>query len=112
MPSRGEGFGLVGLEAITEGIPVLISSKSGLGELLRDKLPGEIVSRCVIQVSGELETDAREWAQAIEFVLLDRATAFTRAAELQKLLGNSVSWEQGVGELFQVLADVVSSSQT
>lgn len=111
MPSRREGFGLVGLEAITEGIPVLISSKSGLGELLRDKLPSEIVSRCVIQVSGDLETDAQEWTKAIEFVLLDRVAAFTRAADLQKLLGNSVSWEQGVSELFQVLADVVSSSQ-
>ena len=111
MPSRREGFGLVGLEAITEGIPVLISSRSGLGELLRDKLPGEIVNRCVIQVSGDLEADAQEWTKAIEFVLLDRATAFTRAAELQKLLGDSVSWEQGVSELFQVLPGIVSSPQ-
>jgi glycosyltransferase involved in cell wall biosynthesis/tetratricopeptide (TPR) repeat protein len=110
MPSRREGFGLVGLEAITEGIPVLISSKSGLGELLRDKLPSEIVSPCVIQVSGNLETDAQVWSEATKFVLLDREAAFARAAELQKLLGNSVSWEQGVSQLFQVLADVVSSS--
>jgi len=111
MPSRREGFGLVGLEAITEGIPILISSKSGLGELLKNKLPGEVISRCVIQVTGELETDAQEWAKAIDFVLLDRAAAFARAADLQKLLGSSISWEQGVGELFQFLVDLVPSSQ-
>jgi glycosyltransferase involved in cell wall biosynthesis/tetratricopeptide (TPR) repeat protein len=106
MPSRREGFGLVGLEAITEGIPVLISSKSGLGELLKDKLPGQIINRWIIEVTGDLETDAREWAKAIELVLLDRETAFTRAIELQRLLGSSVSWAQGVSELFQALPDV------
>jgi len=34
MPSRVEGFGLVGLEAISAGIPVLIGQSSGLIELL------------------------------------------------------------------------------
>ena len=34
MPSRGEGFGLVGLEAISVGTPVLVSSRSGLAEML------------------------------------------------------------------------------
>ena len=111
MPSRREGFGLVGLEAITEGIPVLISSKSGLGELLRNNLPSEITNQFVIQVTGELEADAREWAKAIEFVLLDRAAAFARTAEMQKLLGSSISWEKSVSELFKVLANVASQSQ-
>ena len=32
MPSRVEGFGLVGLEALAMGVPVLISKRSGLGE--------------------------------------------------------------------------------
>jgi glycosyltransferase involved in cell wall biosynthesis/tetratricopeptide (TPR) repeat protein len=109
MPSRREGFGLVGLEAISEGIPILVSAKSGLGELLIDKLPGEIISRCVIQVTGELETDAQEWATGIDFVLFDRKAAFARAAGLQSLLGSAISWEQGVSELFSVLSDVVSS---
>ena len=111
MPSRREGFGLVGLEAITEGIPVLVSSRSGLGELLKDKLPGEITNQFVTRITGDLETDARVWAQAIGFVLLDRAAAFARAAEMQKLLGNSISWEQSVSELFTVLADEASPSQ-
>lgn len=36
MPSREEGFGLVGLEAIAAGVPVLISSRSGLAEYLTE----------------------------------------------------------------------------
>lgn len=40
MPSRTEGFGLVGLEAIALGCPVLISEKSGLAELLQST-PGK-----------------------------------------------------------------------
>ncbi|CAH3159795.1 unnamed protein product, partial [Porites evermanni] len=34
MPSRTEGFGLTGLEALSAGVPVLVSSNSGFGEAL------------------------------------------------------------------------------
>ena len=50
MPSRVEGFGLAGLEAITSGTPVRISGASGLGmlleELLAQDMP-EMISRLV-----------------------------------------------------------------
>ncbi|MFO0580035.1 MAG: glycosyltransferase [Polyangia bacterium] len=35
MPSRIEGFGLAGLEAISRGIPVRVSGQSGLGEVIK-----------------------------------------------------------------------------
>ena len=35
MPSRSEGFGLTGLEALSAGLPVLVSHNSGFGEALR-----------------------------------------------------------------------------
>ena len=35
MPSRTEGFGLTGLEALSAGLPVLVSKNSGFGEALR-----------------------------------------------------------------------------
>ena len=35
MPSRTEGFGLTGLEAMSAGLPVLVSSNSGTGKALR-----------------------------------------------------------------------------
>ena len=34
MPSRTEGFGLTGLEALSAGLPVLVSHNSGFGEVL------------------------------------------------------------------------------
>ena len=34
MPSRTEGFGLTALEALSAGLPVLVSCNSGLGEAL------------------------------------------------------------------------------
>ena len=38
MPSRSEGFGLTGLEALSAGLPVLVSCNSGFGEALRSVL--------------------------------------------------------------------------
>ena len=35
MPLRTEGFGLTGLEATSAGLPVLVSSNSGIGKALR-----------------------------------------------------------------------------
>ena len=111
MPSRREGFGLVGLEAIKEGIPVLISSKSGLGELLKNKLASEISERSVVAVSGDLETDSRVWANAVELVLRDREVAFARAAELQALLSGSLSWERSVRMFFDALPSTGATKQ-
>ena len=34
MPSRTEGFGLTGLEALSAGLPVIVSQNSGFGEAL------------------------------------------------------------------------------
>jgi glycosyltransferase involved in cell wall biosynthesis len=47
MPSRREGFGLVGVEAIVTGTPVLISESSGLGVLLREILSPDDAGRVV-----------------------------------------------------------------
>lgn len=57
MPSRTEGFGLVALEAISAGIPVLVTSESGIAEAL-EKVDG---GKSVIVQSDFSE----EWAQRI-----------------------------------------------
>src|SRR4029077_6311655 len=43
MPSRGEGFGIVILEAMAAGIPAMASSKDGSREALRDGMCGPVV---------------------------------------------------------------------
>ena len=36
MPSKSEGFGLVALEALSAGLPVLVGSNSGFASAIRD----------------------------------------------------------------------------
>ncbi|MFD4156004.1 glycosyltransferase [Streptomyces hydrogenans] len=91
MPSRSEGFGLVGLEAITRGVPVLVSSASGLGQLLNETL-GRTANRFVVPVTGEMVKDTDAWARAVDRILRDRESAFQRVAELRDLLGEKVTW--------------------
>ncbi|MBT2470330.1 glycosyltransferase [Streptomyces sp. ISL-66] len=91
MPSRSEGFGLVGVEAITRGVPVLISSASGLGQLLHEVL-GQRASRFVITVTGDADKDTDTWARAVDRILRDRERAFQHAAELRDDLSQKVTW--------------------
>ena len=51
MPPRTEGFGLTGLEALSAGLPVLVSKNSGFGEALRKVAFG---SACVIDFEDPL----------------------------------------------------------
>ena len=60
MPSRTEGFGLAALEALSAGLPVLVSGNSGFGEALR-KVPHG--SSCVVE-----SEDPKDWANAIKAV--------------------------------------------
>jgi glycosyltransferase involved in cell wall biosynthesis len=94
MPSRKEGFGLVGLEAITRGIPVLVGSQSGLADLLREKLGHERASRFVVELSRDDEEDTANWARAIDRKLRERDAAFGHAAELRNELAQQVTWRQ------------------
>ena len=41
MPSRAEAFGLIGLEALSAGVPVLVSAVSGLGIVMKDLVHGD-----------------------------------------------------------------------
>ena len=57
MPSRTEGFGLAALEALSAGLPVLVSGNSGLGEALQEVSFGPY---CVVE-----SEDPKDWANAI-----------------------------------------------
>ncbi len=98
MPSRSEGFGLVGLEALAFGVPILVSAESGLGELLRD-LADDVAHRYVVDVTGDVEKDAGTWKEALGVLLSDREASFQRARELRDRLRESLSWDAAVREL-------------
>ncbi|XP_078594969.1 uncharacterized protein LOC144872550 [Branchiostoma floridae x Branchiostoma japonicum] len=101
MPSRSEPFGLVGLEAIAAGIPVLISDKTGLAELILDlakqgKISAEhrnVIVKTNVNDS-DLEGDVRRWASKIVDILKNTESEFQKAAQFKRELVESRYWEE------------------
>jgi glycosyltransferase involved in cell wall biosynthesis len=100
MPSRAEGFGLVGLEAISCGIPILITHESGLAEMLREYARIESEG-WILPVGHDAEKSSPLWAAALCKILEDRAAAFEKARALRTKLEFAVSWD---GEAQKLLA--------
>jgi len=99
MPSRAEGFGLVAAEALGSCIPILVSDRSGFGELLNERLHQSKAVHYVVRTTGDLQTDALEWSRALEAVLRDREAAFRRARELGHELSRKLSWDAAASAL-------------
>jgi glycosyltransferase involved in cell wall biosynthesis len=67
VPSMGEGFGMVALEAMERGRPVIAAEIGGLGELVRDGETGVLVpageaeplAEAIVRVAGDLELARR-----------------------------------------------------
>ncbi|XP_066269114.1 D-inositol 3-phosphate glycosyltransferase-like [Branchiostoma lanceolatum] len=103
MPSRAEPFGMVGLEAIVAGIPVLISDQSGLADLMRELMEKGKVSadfrHKIVTTSvreSDLEQSAQIWADKIVDILDDMSlkSEFKKAAQFKKELLASKYWEE------------------
>ncbi|XP_078579676.1 uncharacterized protein LOC144863906 [Branchiostoma floridae x Branchiostoma japonicum] len=97
MPSRAEPFGLVGLEAIAAGVPVLISEHSGVAELieeLSDRLGQPNFRHCIVKMKGDTATDTEKWAERIEDVLNNAKSEFAEARAFREKLLASKYWEE------------------
>jgi len=95
MPSRAEAFGLVGLEAIAAGVPVLVSGRSGLGVLLLDQGQLPVAHQAVVDVAAtvrDLEADVRMWEKSIHAVMRSLPGAFREAAELRDEMAARCTW--------------------
>jgi glycosyltransferase involved in cell wall biosynthesis len=107
LPSRTEGFGLVALEAIGQGIPLLVGDQSGIASLLHSQCPDLAPNLCV-PFHDALEADASEWARRIEFVLRDRPAALGRASQLRDRLATHLTWDRAAADLLSVLSGMVA----
>ena len=94
MPSRTEGFGLAALEALSAGLPVLVSGNSGFGEALK-KVP--FASSCVVQ-----SEDPKDWANAIKAVRgKDRKLRLREAKVLGGEYAEIYSWQDHCNRLVE-----------
>ena len=85
MPSRTEGFGLAALEALSAGLPILVSGNSGFGKALAEVTFG---SSCVVP-----SEDAEKWAQEIDKVKAKkRATRLDESKSLLKNYAKKYKW--------------------
>ena len=94
MPSRTEGFGLAALEALSAGLPVLVSGNSGLGEALQEVPIG---SHCVVE-----SEDPKDWANAIKAVRKKKRKLRLREAKLlQGEYAEMYSWQDHCNRLVE-----------
>ena len=92
MPSRTEGFGLTGLEALSAGLPVIVSRNSGFGEALRSVPFGS-----TYVVNSEEPAD---WTSAIKAIWVkDRRSRLEEAETLRESYGKKYNWAKQIKDL-------------
>ncbi|XP_067018712.1 D-inositol 3-phosphate glycosyltransferase-like [Acropora muricata] len=100
MPSRAEGFGLSALEALSAGLPVLVTHNSGLGQALKKVRLGTSVI-----VNSE---DPAEWAEAIRRVRSKpRSVRLKEASDLRKNYSEKYNWEKQCSRLVDKIHELV-----
>ncbi|XP_015750089.1 PREDICTED: D-inositol 3-phosphate glycosyltransferase-like isoform X3 [Acropora digitifera] len=104
MPSRMEGFGLAALEALSAGLPVLVSGNSQLGDALK-KLP--FGSSCVVN-----SEDPSEWAKAIRTVHgKKRKLRLKEAVKVRESYAEKYHWEGDCGRLVERMLNIIQGKQ-
>ena len=99
MPSRTEGFGLTGLEAMSAGLPVLVSGYSGFGEALLSVPHGS----SFVVTSG----DPADWALAIKRSFAKHEEIRLGEAEaLRHSYGKKYNWAEQMKDLTDMMISV------
>ena len=100
MPSRTEGFGLAALEALSAGLPVLVSGNSGIGKALK-KVP--CGSNCVVN-----NEDPVKWAEAIKAVCQkERKVRLEEAILLRQKYAETYQWEGQCSTLVEKMCEMI-----
>ena len=86
MPSKSEGFGLVALEALSAGLPILVGSRSGFAKALESVPHGYT---CIVS-----SDDPVKWAEAIEAVRIRYAMRLEEIKVLRASYGKVYSWRE------------------
>lgn len=105
IPSRTEGFGLTALEALSTGLPFLVSQNTGFAEAIQDIGPSFIVD----------SEDPKVWAEGIRNVRQKGSDrGFEECRKLRIRYAERYSWENQCKDLvesMQTLAGVKEPSE-
>ncbi|XP_022779373.1 uncharacterized protein LOC111320905 [Stylophora pistillata] len=104
IPSCTEGFGLVALEAISSGVPVLVSGESGVAEALQEVEGGN-------SVIVESDDDDVEWARRISEVSSQSPDERdTKARQLRENYRKVYSWRKECETFKGLVENVVKTA--
>ena len=102
LPSRTEGFGLVALEAISAGIPVLVAGETGIAEALHEVNGG----KSVIVESDE----PKEWARRIQLLSEQCLGERKNSAKLlRENYSKTYSWTNECNKFERTIKDLAKS---
>ena len=99
MPSRSEGFGLVALEALSAGLPILVGGNSGFARALKNIPYGEswIVD----------SDDPSKWAEAIKGVRVRHTVRLEEIKLLRASYDNKYSWREQCEAFVEMMCRIV-----
>ena len=103
MPSKSEGFGLVALEALSAGLPVLVASDSGFASAIRG-LPLGVYS--IVD-----SVDPAKWAEAIKDVCVRHGVRLEENKMLRECYGKKYVWKIQCKAFVERLWRMISDDQ-
>jgi phosphatidyl-myo-inositol dimannoside synthase len=98
LPSKGEGFGLVFLEAMAHGKPVIGGAHGGIPDIIEDGVTGLLVPH----------GDIARLSHALELVLADPARASEMGARGRERVHTTYSFAQFESRLVQAIENVLT----
>ena len=103
MPSRTEGFGLTALEALSAGLPILVSNNSGFAQAIRKV---EFGDSCVVY-----SHDTVEWGKAIRRVKkTPRKLRLEEAYYLREYYDKEYNWEKQCKMLVDKMREILQKA--
>ena len=99
MPSRTEGFGLIALEALSAGLPILVSGNSGIARALQTL---QFAKLCIVD-----SKEPKDWAKAIKAVRARHGEQLEEIKMLRESYGKKYSWEKQCSALVEKMWSMV-----
>ena len=99
MPSKSEGFGLVALEGLSAGLPILVGSNSGFARALELIDFGDTCIVC--------SNDPAEWAKKIEVVRTKHKKRLREMTYVRESYEEKFCWKEQCGNLVEKLWKMV-----